>query len=357
MALVSLADYEGQAREVLPKPVLDYYDGGAHDEITLRENRAAFDRIALHYRVLRGTDRCDTSASVLGHPMRVPILVAPVALLGMAHPDGDVAAARATTAAGSIFVLSTFSTTPVERVVAAATGPVWFQLYVQKDRAATEALVHRIESAGCSAIELTVDAPLLGRRERDVRNSFVLPDGLWAPNFTAEQSREAPEKQGGSQLAVAFDTMIDSGLTWDDVTWLQSITALPILIKGIVRADDALRAAQSGASGVVVSNHGGRQLDTAPATIDVLASVTQAVGDRVDVLFDGGIRRGTDVVKALSLGARGVQIGRPVVWGLATDGERGVADVLSILHQELELAMALCGCRSLGEIAPDLLQG
>ena len=356
MALVSLADYEAQAREVLPKPVLDYYDGGAHDEITLRENRAAFDRIALHYRVLRGTDRCDTSASVLGHPMRVPILVAPVALLGMAHPDGDVAAARATTAAGSIFVLSTFSTTPVERVVAAATGPVWFQLYVQKDRAATEALVHRVESASCSAIELTVDAPRLGRRERDVRNSFVLPDGLWAPNFTAEQSRKAPERQGGSQLAVAFDTMIDSGLTWDDVTWLESITALPILIKGIVRADDALGAADSGASGVIVSNHGGRQLDTAPATIDVLASVTQAVGDRVDVLFDGGIRRGTDVVKALALGARGVQIGRPVVWGLATDGERGVADVLSILHQELELAMALCGCRSLGEIAPDLLQ-
>jgi 4-hydroxymandelate oxidase len=343
MALVNLADYEAHARQVLSIPVLDYYEGGAHDEITLRENRAAFNRVALHYRVLRGTDRRDTSATVLGHPMRVPILVAPEALLGMAHPDGDAAAARATTAAGSIFVLSTFSTTPVEHVVAAAGGPVWFQLYVYKDRSATEALVHRVESAGCSAIELTVDAPLLGRRERDVRNSFVLPDGLWASNFAAEQSREAPERQGGTQLAVAFGSMIDSGLTWDDVAWLQSITALPILIKGIVRADDALRAADSGASGVVVSNHGGRQLDTAPATIDVL--------------FDGGIRRGTDVVKALALGARAVQIGRPVVWGLATDGERGVAEVLSILHQELELAMALCDCRSLDDITPDLLQG
>ncbi|MDP9223939.1 MAG: alpha-hydroxy-acid oxidizing protein [Actinomycetota bacterium] len=355
MALVSLADYEAHAHECLSTSVFDYYCGGANDEITLRENRAAFDRIALHYRVLRGTDRRDTSATVLDQRLQVPILVAPVAMLGMAHPDGDAVAARATSAAGSIFVLSTFSTTPVERVVDAAGGPVWFQLYVYKDRDATEALVHRVEAAGCSAIELTVDAALLGQRERDVRNSFELPDGLWAPNLIAEASGESPETHGGSQLAATFASMVDPGLTWHDVSWLQSITALPILIKGIARADDALLAAEAGVAGIVVSNHGGRQLDTAPATIDVLASVTQAVGDRVEVLFDGGIRRGTDIVKALVLGARAVQVGRPIVWGLAADGERGVADVLRILHRELDLAMALCGCRSLTEVTPDLV--
>ena len=345
MALVNLSDYETQARKILDTPVLDYFDGGANDEVTLRENLSAFGRILLHYRVLRGTDRRDMHTRVLGHELRTPIIAAPVALLGMALPDGDAAAARAATAAGSIFVLSTLSTTPVEQVVDAARGPVWFQLYVYKDRAASEALVKRVEAAGCSAIELTVDAPVLGLRERDVRNAFALPDGLLVPNLTADARRPA----------AAFAAMIDPGLTWDDVAWLRSITTLPILVKGIVRADDAERAVEAGASGIVVSNHGGRQLDTAPATIDVLGSITQAVGNRIDVLFDGGIRRGTDVVKALALGARAVQIGRPVLWGLATDGQKGVAHVFNILQQELDAAMALCGCRSLDEITPDLV--
>ena len=214
-------------------------------------------------------------------------------------------------------------------------------------------MVKRLEAAGCSAIELTVDAPVLGLRERDVRNAFAFPDGLWAPNLTVDARR--PEARPGSELAAVFAAMIDPGLTWDDVAWLRSITTLPILVKGIVRADDAQRAAEAGASGIVVSNHGGRQLDTAPATIDVLGSITQAVGNRIDVLFDGGIRRGTDVVKALALGARAVQIGRPVLWGLATDGQEGVAHVFNILQQELDVAMALCGCRSLDEITPDLV--
>ena len=281
------------------------------------------------------------------------IIAAPVAMLGLASPDGDAGAARAATAAGSIFVLSTFSTTPVEQVVDAASGPVWFQLYVYKDRAASVALVERVEAAGCSAIELTVDAPVLGVRERDVRSGFAFPDGLWAPNLTADSRR--PEVGPSTPVAASFAAMIDPGLTWDDVAWLRSITTLPILVKGIVRADDAERAVEAGASGVVVSNHGGRQLDTAPAAIDVLGSITDAVGDRIEVLVDGGIRRGTDVVKALALGARAVQIGRPLVWGLATDGREGVAHVFSILRQELDIAMALCGCRSLDEITPDLV--
>ena len=355
MALVCLADFEACAREVLPAPVLDYYQGGANDEVTLRENRAAFDRIRLHYRVLRRTHQPDMSLTVLGHSLRMPILVAPVALLGMARPDGDAAAARAA-AAGSIFVLSTLSMTPVEDVARAADGPVWFQLYVYKDRAATAALVKRVEAAGCSAIELTVDVCVPGQRERDVRNSFAAPDGLWAPNFAAEASRQRVERQEGSELAATFASMIDPDLSWDDVIWLQSITSLPIVIKGVVRADDAVPAVQAGAAAIVVSNHGGRQLDTAPATIEVLASITQAVGGRAEVLVDGGFRRATDVVKALALGARAVQVGRPIVWGLATDGQRGVADVLRILAQELDTAMSLCGCPSLAEITPDLIE-
>lgn len=354
VGLVSLADYEAHARSVLGTPVLDYYSGGADGEITLRENEAAFDRISLHYRVLRGTNELDTSTTVLGHAVRMPVLVAPVAMLGMACDDGDSLAAEAATAAGSIFVLSTLSTTPVEDVVEAASGPVWFQLYVYKDRQASAALVERVEAAGCTAIELTVDAPVLGRRERDVRNAFTLPDGLWAPNLTAsaEERRESP---GGSELASTFAAMIDPVLTWDDVAWLRSITKLPILIKGVVRADDADHAVEAGAAGIVVSNHGGRQLDTAPPTIEVLRRISDAVGGRVDVLVDGGIRRGTDIVKAVALGARAVQVGRPVVWGLAAGGRTGVGDVLSILHDELDRAMTLCGCGSLDDITPDLV--
>jgi 4-hydroxymandelate oxidase len=240
----------------------------------------------------------------------------------------------------------------------AASGPVWFQLYVYKDRAASEALVKRVEAAGCSALQLTADAPFLGRRERDVRNSFELPEGLWAPNLTADASAPLPQNGmgTGSPFADAFDALVDPGLTWDDVAWLKSITTLPVLVKGIVRADDAKHAVDTGASGIIVSNHGGRQVDTTPATIDVLASITDAVGDSVEVLVDGGVRRGTDIVKALALGARAVQVGRPVLWGLAVGGEQGVADVLGILHKELDLAMALTGCRSVADITSDLVQ-
>ena len=356
MALLNLAEYEAKAREILPLPVFDYYYGGAHDEITVRENCAAFQRLALHYHVLRGADRSDTTVSVLGHTLRTPILVPPLAFQCMAHPEGELAVARAAGAAGSIYVLATLSTDVVESVVATASGPVWFQLYVYKDRAVTTALVRRVEAAGCSALVLTVTAPRLGRRERDVRNSFKLPPGLKAMNLTAGELQDIPEQLGESALAPYFASLIDPVLTWPDVAWLRSITKLPVIIKGIVRPDDALQAAEAGAAAIIVSNHGGRQLDTAPATIRVLASVASAVAGRADVLVDGGIRRGTDIVKALALGARAVLVGRPVLWGLAVDGERGVSAVLGILSDELDLAMALCGCRSLAEITPDLVR-
>jgi len=356
MRLVNLAEYESRARDIAEGATLDYYDGGSNDEITLRENVAAFSRIALYPRVFRGVGQRDTHTTILGLPTSTPVLVAPVALVGMLHPDGEVPVVRAASNAGSIVTLSTFSVTPIEDVVAAGAGPVWFQLYVYKDRSATEALVQRVEAAGCTALELTADAPILGRRERDVRNNFSLPEDLWAPNLTADGTVPESSRGSGSPFAAAFDALVDPNLTWDDIAWLTSVSSLPVLVKGIVRADDARRAIDAGAAGVIVSNHGGRQFDTAPAAIDALVPVADAVGDRADVIVDGGFRRGADVVKAIAMGARAVQIGRPIVWGLVVDGEDGVRDVLRLLRDELDLAMALAGCRSIDEISFDLLR-
>jgi 4-hydroxymandelate oxidase len=358
MPLVNLAEYESRARQIAEGSTLDYYDGGSNDEITLRENAAAFSRITLYPRMFRGVGERDLHTTILGMPADTPIMIAPVALIGMLHPDGEVPVVRAASKAGSIVTLSTFSVTPIEDVVAAATVPVWFQLYVYKDRSASEALVRRVEAAGCRALELTADAPILGRRERDVRNNFSLPEGLWAPNLTADGTLPLPDSPGGgggSPFAAAFDTLVDPNLTWDDIAWLTSVSSLPVLVKGIVRADDAKRAMDAGAAGVIVSNHGGRQLDTAPAAIDALGRVADVVGDRGEVIVDGGIRRGSDVIKAIAMGAGAVQVGRPIVWGVVVDGEQGVGDVLSLLRDELDLAMALAGCRSIDEIASDVL--
>jgi 4-hydroxymandelate oxidase len=327
MSLVNLADYEAAARKAVAGSNLDYYDGGSNDELTLRDNVAAFSRITVFPRMFRGVGTREMSTTVVGASARWPVIVAPIALLGMLSPEGEVPAVRAATAAGSIFVLSSVSVTPIEDVMAAATGPVWFQLYVYKDRAASEALVKRVEESGCSALELTADVPIVGRRERDVRNSFALPEGLWTPNLTADAGSPLPETRSDSPFKAAIDALFDPTLTWDDVGWLTSITTLPVLVKGILRADDAVRAVDAGAAGVIVSNHGGRQLDTAPAAIDALAAIVDAVGDRTEVIVDGGIRRGVDVVKAIALGARAVQIGRPIVWGLVVDGEEGISDV------------------------------
>ncbi len=250
--------------------------------------------------------------------------------------------------------MSTLSNTAIEDVVAAASGPVWFQLYVYKDRGATKALVQRAEAAGARALVVTVDAPLLGRRERDVRNKFALPAGLTVRNMFADAS-EVRAPSGESGLAAYFATLLDPALTWDAIGWLRSITKLPVIVKGIVRADDAVRAAEHGAAGIVVSNHGGRQLDASPPTIDVLARVVDAVAGRCEILLDGGVRRGTDVVKAIALGARAVLVGRPILWGLAAGGREGVAHVLAMLRRELDLAMALAGCPNIAAITRDLV--
>ncbi len=359
MEAINVFDLEALARERLSREAYDYYLGGAHDEVTLRENRAAYDRIPLFYRVLVDVSHRDPATSVLGRPVSMPILVAPTAFHRLATAEGELATARAAGAAGTVMVLSTLSTTRVEEVVAASSGPVWFQLYVYRDRRATEALVRRAEAAGCQALVLTADAPLIGRRERDVRNRFRLPPGLAVANMLSEGYGEMPAAAGDSGLAAYVSQLLDPSLSWRDVAWLRSITELPVVVKGIVRPDDAVRAAEAGAAGVVVSNHGGRQLDTAPATIDALPEIVDTLaarGHRIEVLLDGGVRRGTDVLKALALGARAVLVGRPILWGLAVDGEAGAAWVLRHLHDELDLAMALAGAPTVADITRDLVR-
>jgi 4-hydroxymandelate oxidase len=351
----NLQELEQLARERLSAMAYDYYASGALDERTLRDNEAAWARLPLHYRVLVDVSTRDPSTTVLGTPVSMPVLVAPTAFHKLACPEGEVATARAASGAGTVMILSSLSNTRVEEVCAAAGGPVWFQLYVYRDRGATAALVARAQEAGARALVLTVDAPLLGRRERDVRNRFHLPPGLRVENMTAAGHGDVSEPAGDSGLASYVATKLDPSLGWKDVAWLRSITRLPVLVKGLVRPDDALRAVEHGASGIVVSNHGGRQLDGAPATADVLGKIADAVQGRVEVLVDGGIRRGADVLRALALGARAVLVGRPVLWGLAVDGEQGVRGVLDGLREELDQAMALAGCARVADATRELL--
>ncbi|MEM7051602.1 MAG: alpha-hydroxy acid oxidase [Acidobacteriota bacterium] len=355
---INLFDLEAAAREALDRMAYDYYASGANDELTLRANHRAYEKLSLAYRVLVDVSRRDPATTLLGEPVAMPIAVAPTAFHGLAHPEAERATARAAGEAGTVMILSTLSNSPVEEVVAASRGPVWFQLYVYKDRGATEALLERVQDAGCRAIVLTVDAPVLGRRERDVRNRFRLPPGLAVSNLSAAGYGEVAASADDSGLAAYVADLHDPSLSWEDLDWLRSVTDLPLLIKGIVRPDDALRAARAGVAGIVVSNHGGRQLDTAPAPIEVLPEIVDGVATdhpEVEVLIDGGVRRGTDVLKAIALGARAVLVGRPVLWGLATGGSPGVAAVLALLRQELDVAMALCGCREVAEITRDLI--
>ena len=347
---VNLEDFERQAEGILTKPVFDYYRGGARDEITIAGNRKAFDRIRIDYRVLRGVAGLDASTTVLGCPVQFPVLVAPMAMQRLAHEHGELGTARASAEAGVVMVASTMATHRLEEIAAAADGPKWFQLYVYRDRAITEALVARAVEAGYRALVLTVDTPFVGVRERDVRNAFALPPGLRFANFIEHGAAEMLHDGEGSGLAHYSQAQFDPALTWEDVTWLQSISPVPVVVKGIVHPDDARLAIEHGARGIVVSNHGGRQLDTAPPTVEVLPRIVEAVQGRVEVYLDGGVRRGTDVVKALALGAQAVLIGRPILWGLAIGGDSGVSEVLDLLRREVDDAMGLSGFRTVEDI-------
>jgi (S)-2-hydroxy-acid oxidase len=356
MPIVKLTDFEEIARQKLPQPIYDFIAGGAEDEISLARNRSAWERLELLPRVLADVSNVDCSVDVLGERVSAPVLLAPVAYHRVADPEGEKATARAAAAVGTIMVLSTMSTTRLEDVAEAAPDGVrWFQLYVYPNRGITKALVQRAEAAGYSALCLTVDVPYLGRRERDLYNRLQFPPDIMPANFAG--LIHVPDFVAAeSELAAQAASLISPSITWDDVDWLRSVTSLPLLIKGVLAADDAKIALDHGVAGIVVSNHGARQLDGVPAPIEVLADVVEVVAGRVPVLVDGGVRRGTDVVKALALGAQAVLIGRPYLWALAAGGEDGVKRAYSMLKAEFELAMALCGCRSVDEISGALVR-
>lgn len=357
MRPLCLDEYEQQARAKLPADVFDYVYGGSDDESSLRDSRKAFDAWWLRPHVLVDVSRCDTSVSLLGTTLSHPLVVAPMAYQCLAHPDGEVATARAAGSLGGLMTVSTMASRTLEDVARAASGPLWFQVYCFRDRAVTTALIRRAEAAGYRALVLTVDTPRLSRRMRDMRSGFGLPAHVRAANFDLDVSQAlATRAPGESGIAAHASRDFDTALTWEAVAWVRSVSKLPVLLKGVLTAEDAERAAAAGVDGLVVSNHGGRQLDGALPPLEALPEVVAAVRGRCEVLVDGGIRRGTDVLKALALGAKAVMVGRPVYWGLAAGGEEGVGHLLSLLREELELALALSGRPSLAALDGSVLR-
>jgi hypothetical protein len=348
----NLRQLEGLAQRVIEDPsAFGYFRSGSDDEATLRDNELAFQRWQLRPRMLVDVSAVRMQTTLLGHVLSSPVLLAPMAAQRMAHDDGELATARAAAAAGIGFCLSTLSTRSIEEVAAVRSAPPqFFQLYVFRTRAVTEALVRRAEKAGYAGIIVTVDAPYLGRREADERSKFQLRSGVQFANlapYVGKVPQTTVADADGSGIASFFVNQIDATLTWSIVAWLKGITKLPIILKGILTPDDALLAVRSGANALCVSNHGGRQLDSVPAAIDALPGIVAAVRGRVPIIMDGGVRRGTDVLKALALGATAVLVGRPMIWALALGGQAGVAAALQLLHQELRLAVALSGLSSL----------
>lgn len=344
---INLFEYEEAAREIVSEKVFDFVSGGSEDEISLRGNRTGFDRWRFLPRSLSGSDSPKLATTVFGHQISLPVMVSPMGLHKLAHPDGELASAAGTKRAGTIFTMSVASSTAAEDVAPVA-GIWWFQLYLLVDRGLTLEIVRRAERAGASAIVLTVDVPVRGRREADQRNLFEMPPGMTMPNVL-------PQEQSASSPAYTALTDWFRAISLRDVEWLVSETRLPVVVKGVLSSIDATQAVASGARGVIVSNHGGRQLDSTVASIDALPAVAAAIGDRAEIYLDGGIRRGTDVLKALALGANAVMIGRPILYGLACGGEEGVVHVFDLLRHELTIDMILCGATDISVVPRDLV--
>jgi 4-hydroxymandelate oxidase len=337
--LFSIPQYEERARELISIPAWEYYDQGCADDLTVRWNREAFQRLRFESRVMVDVETIDTSTTLLGRALSHPILLAPAAAHMLVHPEGEVATARGASAASAIMVLSTNSNYAVEAVAAAATQPLWFQLYVNRDRGISKDLIQRVESAGCQALCVTVDQPVMYARDRSNRQSETLRN-LPLPHV--------PNLASGQAMSTI--TVRSRSLTWKDIEWFRSVTKLPVVLKGILHPDDAEQAVRAGADAIIVSNHGGRALDGVAATVDALPRVTDRVARRIPVLMDGGIRRGGDVLKALARGATAVLIGRPYLYGLAVNGSAGVQHIVEILRRELEGAMALTGRTTIAQI-------
>ncbi|HET9257654.1 MAG TPA: alpha-hydroxy acid oxidase [Pseudonocardiaceae bacterium] len=343
---VCVGDVRRLAETAVPPEVWDFVEGGSGAELTLASNTPALESVAVVPRVLTGVSTSDTSGTLLGRPVAMPVAVAPMAYQRLLHPDGELAAARAAQDAGVPFILSTLSSCRIEEVTATG-GTTWFQLYWLRDEELTSELVRRAERHGCSAIVLTVDAPILGHRLRDVRNGFTLPPGVRAVNLDAPDDEAHVPISGTSAVATHVAAIFCAELSWRHLARLREWTTLPLVVKGILDPRDARHAVDTGADAIVVSNHGGRQLDAAPPSVVALGPVIEEVGGACEVLLDSGVRGGTDVLRAIALGASGVLVGRPVLWGLAAAGEAGVRRVLSLIHAELSEAMTLAGCADL----------
>ena len=349
---VNIFEFQELAEQGLPKAEADFIAGGATDEITMRRTRAAFDSIMLRPRMLVDISQRDLSTTVLGQRIEFPVMLDPAGDHGRAHPDGELATARAAGAMGTVMVLSSGSTYTLEEVSEAARGPIWFQQYLYKDRGLTKAMAQRVQDAGYTALCITLDSTIRAKRERNIRNSYT---NRPSPNYAGLDLAEGQAWGLSSDAPVGGSALINRSATWPELEWLAANTELPLLVKGIMTGEDARLCVDHGPKALIVSNHGARQLDTTFATIEVLPEVVAAVDGRLEVYLDGGIRRGTDVLKALALGARAVLIGRPLFWGLAVDGEAGLRTVLQTLRDELDIAMGMCGRPTIDSIDISLL--
>jgi isopentenyl diphosphate isomerase/L-lactate dehydrogenase-like FMN-dependent dehydrogenase len=373
----TIDDLRRLARRRLPRAVFDFVEGGAGDEQTVVRNRAAFDRLLFQPKVLVDVSKREQTTVVFGDRIETPVLLSPTGMAGLCWPKGEVAAARAAHEAGTIYTLSTHSSCSIEEVAAEAPGPLWFQLYVWQNRDLTRSFVERARAAGYRALLLTVDVPVISRRERDLRNGFTVPPRLtvrnvvdtlrrvgwmrrvlFGPRLTLANLVGAPgaPRTDIVTLAGVANRQVDPSIAWADLVWFRSLWSGPLLLKGVLTAADARRAAEHGVDGLVVSNHGGRQLDGAPATVEALPEIVDAVGRRIDVLLDGGVRRGADVVRALALGARAVMVGRPYLYGLAAGGPAGVRQAIETLAREVDHVLALVGVPRVGDLDRTLVR-
>jgi L-lactate dehydrogenase (cytochrome)/(S)-mandelate dehydrogenase len=373
----SVEAMRGKARRLLPRPIFDFVDGGAEDEWTLRRNETAFQEICLLPRPLNGSRDRDLSINLVGHRLSMPVMIGPTGLAGLMWPQGEAAAARAAASEGTAYCLSHGSVCKLEDIPQVGAAPRWMQIFIYRDRGFTEELANRAAAAGYDALVLTVDNQMLGNRERDLRNGFTIPPKFkltnilamagklpWLMRMGPELSRitfgnyvRAGEMIDIGSLAKRMSGLLDPTMSWSDVDWLRNIWKGPLIIKGILHPDEARQALVRGVDGVIVSNHGGRQLDGAASSIEALPAIVDAVAGRIPVLIDGGIRRGSDVVKALSLGAACCLIARPQLWGLAVAGEAGVAQILEILRREIDRTMALMGASRIADLTSELIVG
>lgn len=355
--MICIEDFQKYADQNLTPSVRDYYNSGAGEQFSLKLNTEAFKKYRIRPRFLRNVSKRDLSTTILGEKISMPLGIAPAAMQRMAHPEGECANVRAAQGAGTIYILSTISTSSIEEVAEAAPNAIkWFQLYIYKDRNVTINLVGRAERAGFKAIVLTVDAPLFGDRRADIRNKFSLPHHLRLGNFQGKLSTKINNAESGSGLSEYVMNLFDASLTWDDIKWLKSITKLPIILKGILTPEDAKLAIENGISAIIVSNHGARQVDSIPATIEALPEIVKAVNGKLEIYMDGGIRQGIDVFKALALGAKMVFTARPLLWGLSYGGERGARAVLEVFRKEIDVAFALTGCATVNDVTKDMIQ-